>query len=450
SLYRILRRSGCVRMKYFEPDMERMSREQVERLQDKELRHVISRAYQRVKMYHDRFEQLGLHSHDLDGLKDLEKVPYTTKNDLRSYPLTERLAVPEMNIVRYFSSSGTTGRPVAFGFTLKDLEVGAVCCAKTFTSATISREDKVLEPIPSGLYSVTVAQKGLEKIGAKVIHTGPGRTKELQIPMLSGEFEKSMRPTAMIASASYAMRIAEVAEEVGKKPREFGLKKLVCGVDMWSESKRRILQEAYGAPAFDVFGLIEASGGPAVAAECEEHQGLHVWENYFLVEVIDPETGERLGEGEEGELVITGLQKDAHPIVRYRTGDITKIFSYEKCACGRTNMRIGRIAGRTDDRVKVRGVQLYPNAVEEALLSIPGVGSEYQVVIREAGGIDEMLVKVEGRREDPIAPDLSSDIADYFKGVFNITPTVEVVPHGKLPRISGTKVKRFLDLRPRS
>jgi len=434
-------------MVIFEPNMETMKRDEIERLQDKKLRYLVARAYQTVKMYHDKFK--GLSPKDIRGLKDLKKIPFTTKNDLRSYPLAERLAVPDIEILRYSSSSGTTGRPVVEAHTRKDMEVASMWGAKSFSCETITKEDKVLEPMTGdGLRSVIIAQMGLERIGAKIIHTGAGRTKELQIPILLGKFEETMKPTAIIGYANYMLRIAEVAKDMGIDSKQFGVKKLLCGGEMWSEGRRKALEETYKAHAYDGFGLLEVSIGPGVAAECEEQNGLHIWENYFLVEVVDPQTGESLGPGEEGELVMTAFEKDAHPIIRYRTGDVGKISSMEKCSCGRTNIRMGRIIGRTDDRFKVRGMQLYPGEVENVLLGIQGAGSEYKVVLQEINHADDMLITVESQRGYSGTPDvLAEEISSKFKGMFNITPRVEVVPYGTMEREEKHKVQRFVDLR---
>jgi len=438
-------------MVLFEPKMETMKRDQIERLQEKKLRYAVKRAYQNVRMYHEKFK--GLRFDTIRSLADLEKIPFTTKNDLRNYPLRDRLAVPEVQILRYFSTSGTTGKPVVDGFTAKDMEAMSLCCAKTFACTTINKRDKVLEPMPGGnLRGVVVAQAGFERIGAKIIHTGPGRTKELQIPILLGKFEESMKPSAVIGLANYILRMAEVAKDMKIDPKNFGVKKILCGGEMWSEGKRKLLEESYGAKAYDIFGLLEVSVGPGVASECEQQNGLHIWENYFTVEVVDPQTGEKLSPGEEGELVITALEKDAHPLIRYRTGDVGKILDPEKCSCGRTNLRMGRIIGRTDDRLKVKGIQLYPQEIEEVLFSVPGVGSEYKVTVQEVRHLDDMLITVEakeGYSKDPSS--LAQAIAQKFGGVFNITPRVEVVPYGTFQRDDAgwprTSRQRFIDLR---
>jgi len=434
-------------MVFFEPKMETLRRDELELLQAKKLRHLVTRAYNTTKMYHDKFQKL--HPQKIRGLQDLAKIPFTTKDDLRTYSLVERLAVPYARILRYFSSSGTTGRPVVDGFTSKDMEAASTCAAKTFVCANITKEDKVLEPMPAdGLRGPIVAQAGFEKIGAKIIHTGPGRTKELQIPILLGSFEKSMKPTAIIGYANYMLRIGEVARDMGIDPKNFGVNKLLCGGEMWSEGRRKALEETYNAHAFDIYGLLEVSVGPGVAAECEENDGLHVWENYFLIEVINTQTGESLGPRERGELVITAFEKDAHPIIRYRTGDVGEILSIDKCGCGRTNLRMGRIIGRTDDRLKVRGIQLYPREVEDALLSMPGVGSEYRVLLQEISHADDMLITVESCKGfSGNSAKLAKDISGIFKGVFNVTPRVEVVPYGSMGREETRKAKRFVDLR---
>ena len=434
-------------MGMFEPNMETMTRDELEHLQDKKLRHLVSRAYNNVKMYHDKFK--GIPPRSIHGLRDLEKIPFTTKNDLRTYSLRDRLAVPEIEIIFYSTSSGTTGRPVVEGLTFKDIQVASIWGAKTFSAATITKEDKVLEPMPGGgLRTVLVAQAGLARIGAKIIHTGPGRTKEFQIPILMGRYEESMKPSVILGYANYMLRIADVAKDMGIDPKEFGVKKLVCGGEMCSEGRRRILEETYDAHAYDMFGLVEASIGPGAAGECEAQNGMHIWENYFIVEVINPQTGESLGTGEQGELVITAFEKDAHPIIRYRTGDIAKILSVDKCSCGRTNMRLGRIIGRTDDRFKVRGVQLYPSEIENFLSKIQEVGSEYNVVVKEINYVDEMLITVESKRGYSGSPNaLAQEISRTFDGVFNVTPKVEVFPYGTLEREEEGKIRRVMDLR---
>jgi len=440
-------------MAMFEPRMEKMNREDMESLQSKRLRHVVKGAYRNVRMYHDKFGRIGLG--EIRGLEDLRKIPFTTKDDLRSNSLQERLAVPEMELVRY-SSSTAPERTIVFGSTPQDLEVQSICCAKSYSCATISKEDKVLGILPSGLFPLWVAQLGLQRLGAKIIHTLPGRTRELQIPILLGEFEKGMKPTALASQSNYLLRIAEIAEEDGIDPRDFGLRKLICGstAEMPSEAKRRMLEETYNAFAYNALGQVEVAGGPSIGAECEERTGLHVWENYLIVEVIDPKTEETLGPKEEGELVVTSLENVAHPIIRFRTGKITKILDVEKCSCGRTNARIARITGTTDEILNVKGFLLHPKDVEEVLLGIPGVGAEYRVLIREIQSLDDITIIAETRKgfgrqidsfDQSIATDLlAKEIVQTFKGAFNLTPKVEIVPHGTLKR---GKVERYVDLR---
>jgi len=401
-------------------------------------------------MYREKFRNADFAPVAFRDLRDLGRIPFTTKADLRSYSFADRLAVPEERLVRYFSSSGSTGKPVVFGFTKRDMRVGSVCCSKTFSCATFTKEDRVLEIVPGGLQSAAVAQAGLERIGAKIIHTLPGRTADLQIPILLGRFDESMKPTAMIALANYMVRIAEVARQRGVDPRDFRLRKMFTGGEVWSESKRRMLQGIYGAPLFDAYGLTEVVGGPGVGAECTEHAGLHVWEDHFVVEVVDPQSGETLGPGKRGEVVLTTLESHAHPMIRYRTGDITDWLSYDRCSCGRLEARIGRIVGRADDRVKVRGVQIYPREVEEVLLGIPGAGPEYKVVVRERDGVDVMLITVESNERHSTDPrSLAGTISQKFKGVFNVTPTVEVLQSGTMEVLEGAKTRRFLDERNR-
>jgi phenylacetate-CoA ligase len=434
-------------MGFFEPKIEKIKRDELENLQNKKLSNMLTKSGKNVKMYQKKFN--GKLLKEIKGIKDLHKIPFTTKNDLRLNSLSERLAVPYVDIIRFFSSSGTTGRPIVEATTPLDMEITSTCSAKSFSCCGITKHDRVLEPMPAdGLRAVVVAQGGFEKIGAKIIHTGPGRTKELQIPILLGKFERDMRPTAIIGYANYMLAIAEASKDMGIEPQKFGIKKLLCGGEMWSQSRRKILEESYNAESFDILGMLEASLGPGIAAECEEHDGLHVWENYFIVEIIHPQTGEILGPGEEGELVITALEKDAHPLIRYRTGDITKILSYEKCNCGRTSVRLARIIGRSDDRLKVRGVQIYPKEIEDLLLGISNIGSEFKVILKEINRVDNMLITIESNRnfnEDSRV--LAQTISNIFKGTFNFTPRIEVVPFGSLGREEKQKVKRFQDLR---
>jgi phenylacetate-CoA ligase len=435
----------------FEPDMETMSIHEIENLQNKRLPHVVRMAYQHVTMYRDKFDKQGLP--DIRGRQDLEKLPFTTKNDLRTYSFRDRLAVPEVELVRYLSTE-TTERSVVFGMTAQDLDVQAICCAKTFACATITREDTVLEIFPAGLFPIWVAQQGLQKLGAKIIHTLPGRTRELQIPILLGKFEAAIKPTAVTALASYLLRIAEVAQDEEIDPRAFGVNTLIVSsaMETLSDSKRRIIEDTYQASVYDVLGLVEVAGGPSIGGECEERNGLHLWENYFYSEVVDVDTHERVGPGEEGELVITSLENKTHPIIRYKTGIITKLLAEGKCGCGRTNIKISRSIGRADDILDVKGFLLDPKEIEDVLLSISGVGAEYRIIIRKIGGLDDILIITEMERaralnsfDQSIATDLlAKEIERTFKGTFNITPKVEIVPYDTMKR---GNVTRFLDLR---
>jgi phenylacetate-CoA ligase len=437
----------------FEPEKETMSVHEREKFQNKRLPHIVRRAYQNVTMYHDKLNDR--HLTDIRGQRDFEKLPFTTKKDLRNYSFRDRLALPTVELVRYLSSE-TTERAIVFGLTPQDLELQAICCAKTFSCATITREDTVLEIFPAGLFPVWVAQQGLQKLGAKIIHTLPGRTRELQIPILLGKFEASIKPTVMTSLASYLLRIAEVAQDDEIDPRTFGVNKLVVSsaMETLSDNKRRIIEDTYDASMYDVLGLVEVAGGPSIGGECRERNGLHIWENYFYIEVVDLNTHERLGLGEEGELVITSLENLAHPIIRYKTGIITKLLAEEKCACGRTNVKISRSMGRADDILDVKGFLLDPKEIEDVLLSIPGVGAEYRIIIRKIGGLDDILIITEieaGYRgqlnafDQSIATDLlAKEIERTFKSTFNITPKVEIVPYDTMKR---GNVTRFLDLR---
>lgn len=373
----------------------------------------------------ERREETGIVPEDIKDLSDLTKLPFTYKVDLRNTYPTGMFSLPRNRIVRYHVSSGTTGKPTVVGYTKDDIEMWSDSLARALTS------------IGLGLHY------GAEKIGATVLPTGTGNT-ERQIMLM-----QDLGSTAIACTPSYFLHIAEVAEKMGISIRDdTSLKVGVFGAEPWSDETRKRIEDATGIKAYDIFGTSEMSG--PLFTECQEQNGIHVWSDMFLIEVIDPKTGEELPDGETGELVITTLSKWAIPLIRYRIGDLTVINS-EPCECGRTHPRLMRILGRTDDMIVIRGINVFPSQVESVLMTIPEVGDHYQIIVDRKGPLDIMKVMVEVTEtgfSDKIADlmSLSKMISKELKGVLNVVADVELVEPGTIPRSEG-KAVRVIDKR---
>jgi len=423
--------------KYWERE-EVLPRRELEEIQLKRLKWVVRHAYDNVPFYRRRFKEAGVHPDDIRSLEDVERLPFTTKEDLRNnYPFG-LFAVPKERLVRIHMSSGTSGKPKVVGYTRRDLENWINMCARCLYMVGLRERD-----VFQNMVSYTMFTGGLgmhyaaERIGALVVPSGTGNTRK-QI-----EYMMDFGTTAIHCTPSYALHIKEVAEEMGIDPGEIGIRIGCFGAEPWSESTRKRIEDAFGLKAFDSYGLSEMNG-PGVGFECEERDGIHIWADHYIVEVVDPETGERLGEGEKGELVLTPLTKEALPLIRYRTGDLTYIHSTDKCACGRTHPRIGRIIGRTDDMIIVRGVNVFPSQIEHVLMQIPGVGENYQIVLTREGALDEITVRVEAKAEDE--EKLKRRIEEELRRELGIRTNVEILKPGTLERFEG-KAKRIVDLR---
>ena len=320
---------------------ECMSRDEMEFLQSKRLVKTVDRVYHNVEFYRRKMQQLGIEPGDIKGIEDLHKLPFTTKNDLRdTYPFG-LFAVPQSEIVRIHASSGTTGKATVVGYTRRDLDIWSECVARALSQAGVTRGDIIQVAYGYGLFTGGLgAHGGAEKLGAMVVPMSTGNTKKLTTMM------KDFGVTAIACTPSYLLHIAEVLEEAGDIPN-IKLKAAICGAEPWTDNMRRQIEEQLHIKAFDIYGLSEVMG-PGVACDCEYHKGLHVYEDHFLPEIIDPDTLEPIEKGETGELVFTTLTKEGLPLLRYRTKDLTSI-SYDKCDCGRTLARISRFKGRSDD-----------------------------------------------------------------------------------------------------
>ncbi len=366
---------------------ECMSRDEMTALQSARLVKQVNHVYHNVEFYRKKMQEAGLEPGDIKGLEDIEKLPFTTKADLRdNYPFG-LFAVPKSEIVRVHASSGTTGKATVVGYTRRDIDTWAESVARCITMAGLSREDTIQVAYGYGLFTGGLgAHYGAECIGATVVPQSTGNTKKLVTMMCD------FGVTGIMCTPSYLLHIAEVINEMGLKD-QIKLKSAICGAEPWTEKMRLQIEEELGISAHDIYGLSETMG-PGVACDCEYHKGLHVWEDYYLPEIVDKDTFKQLPDGETGELVITNLQKEGMPLIRYRTKDLTSI-THEKCECGRTAARISRFKGRTDDMLIIRGVNVFPSQIETALLEAGGVAPQYQIIVDRVNNLDTLEVLVE-------------------------------------------------------
>lgn len=410
------------------------------KLNEKQLAQVDAQVKRLVKtdsFYGKKYRELGIT--EIRTQEDFEKLPFSGKTDLRdAYPLGIQ-AVPDEEVVRIHSSSGTTGKPVIIPYTAKDVDDWAVMFARCYETAGITNKDRIQITPGYGLWTAGIGfQAGCEKLGAMAIPMGPGNTDK-QIQMMI-----DLRSTVITATSSYALVLAEEIEKRGLKD-QICLKKGVIGSERWSEKKRQAIREGLGIELYDIYGLTEIYG-PGIGINCEHEEGIHYWDDYIYIEIIDPKTGEPVPDGEPGEIVITTLVKEGAPLLRFRTHDMSRIIP-EPCSCGRSYPRIDIIQGRSDDMFKVHGVNMFPGQVEEILQQVDGVLSEYVINIAhdEEHNRDVMLVTVEaeGRVEFEKA---GTKLRELFKSRIGVTPRITVVPFGTLPR-SEKKTKRVIDHR---
>jgi len=428
----------------FDPDAETMPREALTALQTSRLRWTLDHAYTRVPQYRSKFDAAGVKPADFRGLADIARFPFTLKTDLRdNYPF-RMFAVPRENLLRVHASSGTTGKPTVVGYTARDLDLWSELMARSFACAGALPGDIVHNAYGYGLFTGGLgAHYGAERLGCTVVPMSGGGT-ERQV-MLLADFGANV----LCATPSYALNIAEVAHAMGVDLRTSSLRIGLFGAEPWSDAMRHDLEERLGIRAVDIYGLSEILG-PGVACECHVAQaGLHGWEDHFLFEIVDPVTLQALPPGETGELVITTLTKEALPMIRYRTRDIT-LLSHEPCACGRTHARIMRVTGRDDDMMIIRGVNVYPSQVEAVLVAFPGLSPHYQILLTREGALDAMTVEVELPPDSP-AHDTdrtrkAKEVSHHIKSLIGVTCKVVVKSHGEVPRSQG-KAVRVRDLR---
>ncbi len=426
-------------------EFETMSRGSLEALQAERLKDLIKRVYTKVPPYKKKMDDAGVGPDDIENLEDLRKLPFTTKDDLRdNYPFG-LFTVPLDDVVRVHASSGTTGKPTVVGYTKKDIETWAEVMARTIACGGATSKDVVHNAYGYGLFTGGLgAHYGAERLGATVIPISGGNTKR-QI-MIMQDFGS----TVLMSTPSYALNIAEVMQEMNVDPSTIKLKVGLFGAEPWSENMREEIERKLNIAALDIYGLSEIIG-PGVASECiEAKNGLHIFEDNFIAEVIDPETGDPLPPGEKGELVFTTITKEAFPVIRYRTKDITRLIT-DECPCGRTFYRMERVSGRTDDMLIIRGVNVFPSQIEHVLMSVEEVEPHYQLVIDRHGTLDVMEVQVEVNESifsDEIKQleGLGKRIEREIKDLLGISCKVKLVEPKTIQRSEG-KAKRVIDNR---
>jgi len=428
---------------YFERKAETMPREDLTKLQLKRLRATLANAYKHVPLHRQRLEAAGFRPGDLKRLGDVAKLSFTVKGDLRDYYPFGLLARPRESLARLHASSGTTGKPTVVGYSARDLYTWAGLMARTLACAGARPGDLVHNAYGYGLFTGGLgAHSGAERLGATVVPMSGGGT-ERQVALI-----QDFGARVLCSTPSYALAIAEVAEQRGVDLRQSSLEVGVFGAEPWSEAMRREIEARLGLKAIDIYGLSEIMG-PGVAGECEAQAGLHGWEDHFLFEVIDPASGKPVAEGETGELVITTLTKEALPMIRYRTRDVTRLGT-ERCACGRTHLRIRRITGRNDDMLIIRGVNVYPSQIEAVLVGLPGLAPHYQLVLERRGSLDHLTIEVEAAlAEAQRYPKIAESVRHHVKSLIGVTAEVAVKAPGEVPRSQG-KAVRVRDLRAKA
>ena len=429
---------------YWNKPAETMEREEMTSLQAGRLKEIVTRLYRQQPFYRSKMQEQGLLPEDINSLDDIRKLPFTTKQDMRdNYPYG-LFAVPMSEIVRIHASSGTTGRPTVVGYTKRDIGIWSEVAARSLVSAGLSKQSCIQVAYGYGLFTGGLGiHYGAELLGASVIPISSGNTAR-QIMLM-----KDFGTTALACTPSYALYIAESMRDMGIEPQATSLKVGIFGAEPWSERMRQEIEAQLGIKAIDIYGLSEIIG-PGVAIECSQQDGLHIFEDHFYPEIINPVTGEVLPDGEKGELVITTLTKEGMPMIRYRTRDLSVLYR-EKCACGRTLVRMSKVLGRSDDMLIIRGVNVFPSQVETVLLSVGETSPHYQLIVDRKDNLDHLTVLVEVT-EDMFSDEvrglekLEARIKSELASVLNVSAAVRLVGPKTIERSEG-KAKRVIDNR---
>jgi phenylacetate-CoA ligase len=429
----------------YNEEYETMPREALEAIQLRRLQKTVARVYNTVPFYKKRFDEVGVKVDDVNSLDDLRRLPFTYKDNLRdSYPFG-MFTVPMDDVVRIHASSGTTGKPTVVGYTARDIQTWSELMARTLMAGGATRGDMIHNAYGYGLFTGGLGfHYGAEKLGASVIPISGGNTKR-QVMIMT-----DFGPTILTCTPSYALLIAEVAEEMGVDFREFNFKAGIFGAEPWSEQMREEIERKLNIKAMDIYGLSEIIG-PGVSVECIEAQnGLHIFEDHFIPEIIDPDTEEVLPYGTPGELVFTTITKEAFPVIRYRTRDISILYS-EPCRCGRTIVRMGRVQGRSDDMLIIRGINVFPSQIESVIMEIDGIEPYYQLEVAREGRLDTLTVKVEVNEKvfsDEVKnlQNMERKLEKNIKEMLSVSAQVKLVEPKSIQRSEG-KAVRVIDKR---
>jgi len=426
-------------------DFETLPREALEAIQLRRLQSTLSRVYATVPFYRKQFDASKIRPSDIKSLDDLQRVPFTTKQDLRdNYPFG-MFAVPLENVVRIHASSGTTGRPTVVGYTARDIETWSRLMARSLCAAGATPNDIIHNAYGYGLFTGGLGvHYGAERLGASVIPISGGNTKRQVIIM------QDFGPTVITCTPSYALHLVEVAEDMGVDFKKLKFKAGILGAEPWSENMRAEIEQKMNIKAIDIYGLSEVIG-PGVSIECVEAQkGLHIFEDHFIPEIINPDTGEVLPLGETGELVFTSITKEAFPVIRYRTRDITSL-NPDPCICGRTHVRMNKVSGRSDDMLIIRGVNVFPSQIESVLMDMPDVAPHYQLVVDRVNNLDMLTILVEVGQdvfsdEIKVLQKLENEITKNIKETIGVSTKVKLVEPKTIARSQG-KAQRVIDNR---
>ncbi len=424
---------------------ETLSRSEIEALQLERLKETVNRVYNKVPAYKAKMDEIGIKPTDIKSLKDLSKLPFVTKQDMRdNYPFG-LFAVPKKDLVRIHASSGTTGKPTVVGYTKADLDTWTECVSRIACMGGASPDDVAQICFGYGMFTGALGlHYGLENIGATIVPSSTGNS-EKQIMYM-----KDFGTTLLVATPSYALRLAEVANEIGVNPaKDLNVKIGLVGSEMLTDAMRDEMHKAWGQDMLITsnYGMSELMG-PGVSGECEYMCGMHINEDFFIPEIIDPVTEEVLPAGEKGELVITCIKKEGIPLIRYRTKDITRLF-YDKCKCGRTFCRMENLSGRSDDMLKVRGVNVFPSQIEEVILSFEELGPHYEIIVTREGYSDKLEIRVELTHTTDsfsVLENISKNVRNKLKVVLGLDAKVKLESPNTLQRFEG-KAKRIRDLR---
>ncbi len=430
---------------YYQPEIETMPHEELEKVQLDKLKDLVKRVYKKVPFYKESFDAAGVKPEDIQSLADITKLPFTVKQDLRNaYPF-KMFAAPQSEVVRVHCSSGTTGTATVVGYTKHDLEVWGDCFARFLYAADCGKDATIQISYGYGLFTGGLgAHQGGETAGCTVLPMSTGNTKR-QVRLMH-----DFGVDCLCCTPSYALNIADVAYEEGFNPaKDFKIHSAVLGAEPCSEAMRKEIERKLGVRVHDIYGLSEVMG-PGVACECEKQNGLHVCEDHFIIEIVDPKTLLPVPDGEWGEVVFTTLSKDCSPLIRYRTRDISRILVGE-CDCGRTFRRMDRIAGRTDDMLIIRGVNVFPSQIEEEIVSFPEIAAQYQLILTTKGTLDHVELQVETVPDFPFdeirrLEQLKKELQKALKDNLQVAVEVKIVEPKTIERSEG-KAKRIIDLR---